>query len=616
MCGIAGILGLKGQPARRERIKAMTDAMAHRGRDSVGFAIGGEGDVSCSSVALGHRRLSIIDLTEDASQPMYGNDRKTCIVFNGELYNYRKLRQELRSLGAIFRTESDTEVILAAYAEWGRGCLTRFNGMFAFAIWDENRQSLFCARDALGIKPFYYRLDADFFQFSSESRSLACKELNQEAIAAYFFSAYVPRELSIYAGVRKLLPGWWMELDRNGRCTQAQWWNLPAMAVDLAGVNEAAERLQAALDESVKLQLQSDVPVGALLSGGFDSGMLVASAARQGANLHTYTVGFDDDRQFNELPIAARLAQRYGCIHRDFNVSSTAALGFLDKALSVMSEPVADSAVVPTWFLAQQAAADGVKVLLSGAGGDEVFGGYSRYVASSWRRKLIYTMPGQLRSYIGELFPKGNLWGARLRNPSLDMAVYAGGSPRLTTMMLGGSERFGYFLESLGGTIYPPSPIGAPMLYRNMSFDLQVYLPDLLLMSLDQLCMAHTVEGRVPLLDVNLVALAFGLRPWLHANPRKTTTRYLMRVMAKNRIDNLSFNAPKQGFSGPVRKWIGENESVFRDRTLGLEAITGLENLKPRQWWDVPRDRRNATWAHEVFLMYAFSTWYQSNHYG
>jgi asparagine synthase (glutamine-hydrolysing) len=615
MCGIAGILRFDGAPVSRDRMAEMTDAIAHRGRDSAGFAIGGEGRISCRSLALGHRRLSIIDLSAAAVQPMFSADRRLCMVYNGELYNYRQLREELKRSGAQFHTQSDTEVILAAYAHWGRDCLDRFNGMFAFAIWDEVRQRLFCARDALGVKPFYYRLDADAFEFSSESRTLGRGTLDEQAVAAYFFSMYVPRELSIHAGVRKLLPGCWLEVAPDGKHNIQKWWRMPKMVVSDAGADEAAVRLQQAIDKAVVLQLQSDVPVGALLSGGFDSGMVLASAAHQVTHLHTYSIGFDDPQQFNELPIASALAQRYGSNHHAFTLTSKDALDVLDRALVVMSEPVADSAVVPTWFLAQQAAADGVKVLLSGTGGDEVFGGYSRYVASSWRRRLIYSLPDAARRAFAQIMPDG-IWAARMRHASLDMAIYTGGSSRLAARLIRAPGGVARFLDGLANEIYPPSESWAPLLYRNMAFDLQVYLPDLLLMLLDQLCMAHTVEGRVPLLDVDLIAQSYALASELHANPSQPTPRRLMRKMAQGRVDPRTFTAPKQGFSGPVRAWVANHEEVFRERTLSLAAISGLETLRPEDWWRVPKAKRDALWAHEIFLMYAFATWHRANVHG
>lgn len=546
---------------------------------------------------------------------MFSQDRRLCLVYNGELYNYRQLRSELQNAGVHFATQSDSEVILAAYDYWGRDCLRRFNGMFAFAIWDENRQLLFCARDALGIKPFYYRLDEKGFEFSSESRSLAKGKLNSQAIAAYFFSMYVPRELSIHAGVHKLLPGSWLEVAADGSHHTEKWWQLPNMAYSKASADEAAEQLQHRLDKAVALQLQSDVPVGALLSGGFDSGMVLASAMRQGAQLHTYSIGFDDLRQYNELPIAAAMANRYGSSHHSFTLASAEALTVLDRALAVMSEPVADSAVVPTWFLAQKAASDGIKVLLSGTGGDEVFGGYSRYVASSWRRRLIYALPDSARSSLASAIPKGT-WSTRLRHSSIDMTMYTGGSSRLAARILNEPNNLVGFMEALAMDVYPSPVKDGPVLYRNMAFDLEVYLPDLLLMELDQLCMAHTVEGRVPLLDVDLIGQSFALRPEMHANPTGSQRRLLMREMAKGQIDPRSFTAPKQGFSGPVRSWIADHEDVFRDRTLALSSIDCFEKVRPEEWWSVPKDQRDAAWTHEIFLMYAFVTWYNANAHG
>lgn len=613
MCGIAGVLRFDGVPAGRAEVEAMTDAIAHRGRDSVGFAIGSEGDLGSPYLSLGHRRLSVIDLSTTAAQPMFSQDRRLCIVYNGELYNYPRLKSELQRDGFTFRTNSDTEVILAAYEAWGKECLTRFDGMFAFAIWDDRSKVLFCARDAVGIKPFYYRLDPGGFRFSSESRALAKPALDHTAVAAFLFSMYVPRELSIFAGVSKLLPGCWLEVNVDGRYVKKQWWQLPPTSTRRIAPAEAADCLLKSLDEAVKLQLQSDVPIGAFLSGGFDSGMLVASAAKRTSKLHTYSVGFDDPRQFNELPIAGDLASRYGTQHHAFTLSSRDSLGILDKALAVMAEPVADSAMVPTWYLASRAAIDGVKVLLSGTGGDEVFGGYSRYIASSWRRRALYGLPGPVRGLMARMLPTENLLGARLRYPSIDMAIYAGGSADLAAMYLGGSRQLAEFIDQLATGIFPSSISAMPSLYRHMAFDLQVYLPDLLLMLLDQLTMAHTVEGRVPLLAVDLIGQSYSLPPDLHADSKANINRKLMRRMAEGRLDPRSFSAPKQGFSGPVRSWIADNQSAFQERTMAIKEIPGMEELSPELWWRVPASARNIKWAHEVFLMYSFATWYHAN---
>lgn len=621
MCGIAGILRFRGQAVDVSRIETMTNAIAHRGRDSAGIVLGGSqrdaaGNVTAPSypgLALGHRRLSVIDLAAHSAQPMFSTDRRFCLIYNGELYNYLALREELVKTGYAFQTHSDTEVVLAAFAVWGSDCLRRFNGMFAFVIWDEREQSLFCARDAIGVKPFYYTLDEQGFGFASESRALtdASTRLEPLAVTAYFFSMYAPRHMSIYAGVHKLLPGHSLRIGTDGRIETTVWWQMPPSAISGDDAETAAHRMQALLDRAVKSQLQSDVPVGALLSGGFDSGMIVASAAAHAGTLHTYSVGFEGGVQDSELPIARAMAQRYGTQHHERIIRDNEVMSMLDHALADMSEPVSDSAMVPTWCLSKMAAADGVKVLLSGTGGDEVFAGYSRYVSSTLSRQLMYGVPSGLRRLIGHLLPSNPVLSSRLLHPALDMSVFTGGSPALAGQALPYGMQMREFLETMATTVYPQATTATPDLYRHMQFDLQVYLPDLLLFLLDQLTMAHTVEGRVPLLDTELIAASYALQPQLHADPKTAETRRLMRRMARDRLDPRTFTARKQGFSGPVRAWIAANRETFRERVMSARSIPGLEHLQPERWWQGASVEQNPYWAQEVFLIYCFTTWYQ-----
>jgi asparagine synthase (glutamine-hydrolysing) len=544
-------------------------------------------------------------------------DKNYSIVYNGELFNYRELRSDLSKKGYRFRTESDTEVVLIAYSEWGESCLLRFNGMFAFAIWDEKAQSLFCARDAVGVKPFYYSNDSNRFCFSSESKSLVINntDLDQFAVASYFFSMYVPRQLSIYQGIKKLLPGHSLRVGRNDRVDIKKWWTLPPTTTPDRTEQEPVQELQALLDKAVKRQLQSDVPIGALLSGGFDSGMIVASAAKAGVSLHTYSVGFEGEQQLNELPIASAMAKRYGTIHREKVIANSEVMDMLDSALTSMSEPVADSAMVPTWCLSKIAAEDGVKVLLSGAGGDEVFAGYLRYVASSWRRRALYLLPEVIRKQIGNLLPNSSELRYRLAYPNLDMVIYSGGSIRLTKNILGIEKNFYTFIEKMVSEVYPIQLNEKSTVYKNMQFDLQVYLPDMLLMLLDQITMAHTIEGRLPLLDMDLIAASYALPSSLHADAKKNQTRKLMRRMAQGKLDDRTFNARKQGFSGPVRGWINANRGRFQERTMEINQIPGLESITPHKWWTGGILEQDPNWANEVFMMYCFSTWYQSHAY-
>jgi asparagine synthase (glutamine-hydrolysing) len=533
------------------------------------------------------------------------------ITYNGELYNYEDLRDELRADGVAFRTESDTEVVLEAYRRWGTDCLRRFNGMFAFTIWDEREQVLVCARDPLGIKPFYFSLTQAGFQFASEARAItggARATLNPDAVTAYFLSMYVPGHLSLFADVHKLAAGTVMRVTRDGRVVTESYWDVPVGQSIPTSPDEAAEHLLQLLDRAVARQLRSDVPVGALLSGGFDSGMVVASAARSTQVLHTYSVGFDDNRQLNELPIARGLAERYGTRHHERVIGSAEVVDLLDRSIGSMSEPAADSAIVPTYCLAEMAAQDGVKVLLSGTGGDEVFAGYTRYVGYTGSRRVLLGLPDTIRALAGRLWPGHPALSARLRHRSLDMMLNTGGSARLAALVCTDPKGLGSYLDRMAAQILPPMSQQAASLYQHMTFDLKVYLPDLLLMLLDQLTMAHTIEGRVPLIDVDLVTASFALPATLHATADRT--KLLMRRMAANRVDPRTLTAPKQGFSGPIWRWIADNRELFRERTMAVREVPGCQHLPVDALWSEPKAAETHRWSTEVFLLFVLSTWF------
>lgn len=627
MCGIAGLLNFHNRPVEQADLAALTNAIAHRGRDHAAYEVGGDPQNSLSSYAgigLGHRRLSIIDLSDQSAQPLRTAKGQATIVYNGELYNYRELRQKLRDVGCSFQTDSDTEVVLAAYETWGEDCLQQFNGMFAFAIWDETRQLLFCARDPIGIKPFYYSLTDDGFAFSSESRALAARlnqghkgVLDQEALICYFLMMYVPRHMSIFADIKKLLPGHSMTVGRDGKVDIHRYWSLSQVEPRAISAEKAAAEMLEILDSAVAAQLRSDVPVGAFLSGGFDSGMLVASAGQTDVPIHTYSVGFDDGRtafrDHSELPIAQAMSERYGAIHHERVIESGEVLGLLNHAVQSMSEPVADSAIIPSYCLSEMAANDGVKVMLSGTGGDEVFGGYSRYVASSFKRRLLFAMPRKLRQHVGKTLFGGSIFGKRLYHPSLDMMVYTGGSSKLARTFFGSDPEFHGFLEDLVYRIFPSPYPGSSALYEHMGFDLQVYLPDLLLMLLDQLTMAHTIEGRVPLLDVDLIKAAYSLPAHLHVSSGSSVTRQLMRKMAEHRVAPETFVAKKMGFSGPVASWVQQNKTVFAKEVIASQTIPELQGMRMEQLWSDGAKAPSHFWAMDMFQIYCFSHWYQVN---
>lgn len=614
MCGIAGFLNFNGMQVDKSQLLKVVNSIEHRGHDSAVVKVG-EGDDSSISkyegIGLGHRRLSIIDLSEEARQPMSYLGNRYTIVYNGELYNYLELRKDLLGKGHSFKTKSDTEVILAAYTEWGKDCLKKFNGMFAFAIWDEDLRKLFCARDPVGIKPFYYTLDSAAFRFSSESKSLQIHkslELDDDALTCYLLSMYVPGEKSFYKGINKLLPGHYIELSINGEVLLEKYWSVPPSGYKKLTESDAVSSIEKQLEISIKKQLVSDVPVGAMLSGGFDSGLIVAMARNHVNSLHTYSIGFNDGKQFSELDIARRLSKRYNTIHHEAVLRAEDAVAVFDSAVRSMSEPVSDSAIIPTYYLSKMASGDGVKVILSGTGGDEVFAGYPRYIGSSKARKLFLSTPNWLRTMLSETILKNTITGLRFSNQSIDMMLSTGGSIDLARNFFSSDKQFVDFLKKVSNDLLPQSKQEVMFLYKCMQFDLQVYLPDLLLMLLDQLTMAHTIEGRVPYLDIDLIAASYAVPPELHASIGQT--RKLQRIIAKGKLDSETFSAKKQGFSGPVMQWINSSPEFFRERVFAVREIKGLEQL------DIDSIFRTVIQPgqyHQIFSLACLSTWYQHN---
>ena len=613
MCGIAGIIRFDDKPVKVQTLNGLTEAISHRGYDNIGHCVG-EIELGHKSIGLGHRRLSILDLKERSSQPMFCKERKFCIVYNGELYNFKKLRNELQKLGLNFKTSSDTEVVLEAYKIWGINCLQKFNGMFSFAIWDLTKKELFCARDSIGIKPFYYYFDDNMFCFSSESRSLYpySKQLNQNAVLTYFFSMYVSGQQSIFKNIFKLEQGHFIKIDLSKKFIKKKWFDLNDKFSNTNDIVNLEEKVKNLIYDSVKMQLQSDVPVGALLSGGFDSSLIVRMSSKYLKNLNTYSIGYENIHN-KELEIAENFAKQLGLNHRSFILEDNLIIDILDNALETMSEPVADSTIVPSWYLIKKASEDGIKVLLTGTGGDEIFGGYTRYVSNSFKRKILYMFPKYFRHIIGKILLPNNLLKSRFINSSIDMSVHTGGSPNISKLLLGGNENFENFLNFLANDNFPKEEKYLSQLYTNMKFDLSIYLPDLLLFTLDQLSMAHTVEARVPFLDNDLISKCLSIPHHFHADIKSMKTKKLLKKIARGYVSDETYKLPKSGFSGPINNWINNNEEVFRKRTIQLNDIEIFDKLDVKSWWKIDRNKRNSQWFHEIFLMYCFSTWYQKN---
>jgi asparagine synthase (glutamine-hydrolysing) len=569
MCGIAGLAVAPGQPAPDPALgRRMNAVITHRGPDD-------EGLHHDARVLLGMRRLSIIDV-EGGHQPLYGADRQVCLVFNGEIYNYRELRADLEKHGHVFHTHSDTEVILQAYLRDGVAAFEKLDGMFGIAIWDQRSQELILARDRLGEKPLYYACDPRRLLFGSELKSLLqspdCpREVDSDALRAYLTYGYVPTPRSIFSGVHKLPPAHYLRY-RDGQVSLQRYWR-PSLAQKTAlSEAEAGEKLEELLDRAVASRLVSDVPFGAFLSGGLDSSTVVALMARHLSQpVKTFTIGFKE-AAYSELDDARRVATHLGTEHHELVVEPDA-VSLLDKLVWHFDEPFADSSAVPT-FLVSELASQHVKMVLTGDGGDEMFGGYDRYL----RLLKLESLGGLRRPAAGLMKLAGGVLpnphgerlarvGERLQLPFEQrylsgVAVMRSDIAHRLRAQAGGDDHF-----ELPALREPGSDLGAgdSVLDRAIAIDLQSYLPDDILVKLDRMAMAASLEGRSPFLQPDLVDFALSLPDGYRV--RDGRGKHLLREVAKQWLPPRAISKPKQGFAIPLADW-------FRGPLRGLAADT------------------------------------------
>jgi asparagine synthase (glutamine-hydrolysing) len=518
MCGIHGLYQLDGAPAAGEWLTRMGDVTVHRGPDDAGSHVDGR-------CAIGMRRLSIIDLS-GGHQPIANRDRSLVVVCNGEIYNYRELRRELQAQGHSFKTESDSEVVLHGYAQWGEAFVERLNGMFGFAVWDARRQTLLVGRDRLGIKPIYWMADGKRVAFASEAKALlelpgVNREVDAAALSAYLELGYVPAPLSILRGIRKLPIASILKVTPLGSTIHTYW--QPATRVDQSvTAADWVAQVKSRIAESVRMQMVSDVPIGAFLSGGIDSSAVLAFMSRHSAGpVKTYSIGFDGgpaERFYNELDHARQVARLFGTDHHEILVKPDV-VRLLPKLLWHMDEPIADSAFVTTFLVAEFARRD-VKVILSGVGGDELFGGYRRYLGEHYMRYVDWLPQGAKRgaARLASLLPsdRHSKWMnySRLAKNFLGAAAspfteryrsYVGVFSAAETDRLlkrAPAERF----DAIGDSFRRLG--GEDALARMFAVDASTQMPDDLLLLTDKMTMAASLECRVPLLDHELVELA------------------------------------------------------------------------------------------------------------
>jgi len=579
MCGIVGFKSIRYVRGLRESLPEATSKLTHRGPDDAGLFFDPE-----SGVGLGHRRLAVIDLSAAGHQPMGTDDGKVQIVYNGEIYNFKEIRKTLEAAGRCFRTETDTEVILEAYLEWGMDCLTQFIGMFAFALWDRRIGTLFLARDRIGIKPLYYHFADHRFLFASELKALMAlqgfpREIDPEAVPLFLHYQYVPAPRTIFKDTWKLLPGHYLAYDGETLNTRAYWTLPEAGAVDFEGNEaEAVDELERVLSEAVSCRLISDVPLGALLSGGIDSSLVAALMQKVShAPVRTFSIGFREPG-YNEAPWAAKVAAHLGTDHTEFYVTPREAVDLIPRLPDIYDEPFADASAVPT-SLVSRLARTRVTVALSGDGGDEQFAGYVRYWSTRAMATGFQRLPETVRKSLGRVLERVPVsWIETCYRPWRDVLPqrfcvtnFSDKWEKLVSLM--GRVRLEelyrmticlwseYDLRALCGrgpvqTRFEETFMETeawPILSRLMRVDQKTYLPDAMLTKVDRASMAFSLEARVPLLDHRVVE--FTSRMPDNLKYREGKGKYLLRRLLARYVPEGLFERPKMGFGVPIEKW-------------------------------------------------------------
>jgi asparagine synthase (glutamine-hydrolysing) len=577
MCGIAGILALDDRqaPVAPTLLAAMSDAIAHRGPDGAGTWIAPDG-----RIGFAHRRLAIIDPAPAAAQPMSDADGRLWITYNGEIYNHAEVRAELERAGRTrWRTDhSDTEVILQAFAHWGIEGLARLRGMFAFALWDAERRELWLVRDRIGIKPLYYAFAGDRLLFGSEIKAILADSTVERRVdegALFHFLSFLtaPAPHTLFAGVRKLPCATWLRVTADGRVTERRYWDLWDHVRPGGDAREqaVAARLIDGLEDAVQLHKVADVPVGVFLSGGIDSSTnAVLFSRRETRPVRTFSIGYQGDYPSypSELEYARAIAQRIGAEHHELLLSEEHLLSFLPEMIWLQDEPIADPVCIPVHYVSRLAREHGVKVCQVGEGADELFAGYPSWRTTAALERLAglpLTGPAK-RAGAAALARRGGTRGFRyewLRRSAAGLPIFWGGAeaftegekrellaPRLRAEFARRSswEVIEPFWERFQRSAPDPHPLNW-MAY----IDLNLRLPELLLMRVDKMSMGVALEARVPYLDHRFVELAMGIDPRLKVRHR--TLKYILKRAVRDLIPPGHLRRPKQGFGLPLREW-------------------------------------------------------------
>jgi len=601
----------------------MLDSIRHRGPDDEGVYLAGQ-------VGLGHRRLSIIDLGS-GHQPLSNENGTVWIVFNGEIYNYRELRTYLLEKGHVLKTESDTEVIVHLYEEFGPQCVEKLRGMFAFAVWDQNTKTLLLARDRIGIKPLYYRMTDKSVIFGSEIKAILAdpsvkREIAPEIIDRFLTFLYVPGEETLLKGIHKVPPGCYL-LIRDGRSNMREYWDLEFSKPERTpSLKDAEDQLLTLLAESVNLHMIADVPVGVLLSGGVDSTAVLGFASESTSTaLNTFTVGFSDSGVIDERPYARLAAQTFGSRHYEITISAKEFSDFLPRYVWHMEEPVCEPPAVAMYYVSKLARGH-VKVLLSGEGGDEAFAGYSNYRNIVWLERLKGVLPPANKAAAA---------GISVADSWLDLSRAAKYGPLV-------KSRFPDYYYSRTSNPFRYSGNGLGSLYSNdfgesvdrerstepvrrlfsrvkdlavldqmLYIDTKTWLPDDLLIKADKMTMANSLELRVPLLDHKVLEFAASLP--CHYKLKGFTTKYILKKVLSKRVPKQILERKKTGFPVPYESWLRKDfrnliRSILTDRAArdrGYFDNTAIEKL-------LEHNSENGAYSKEVFSLVTLELWHRS----
>lgn len=615
MCGLVGIVSISPLE-NRAWLTAGRDALIHRGPDDAGVWWADDG-----RVGLAHRRLSILDLSPAGHQPMRDEQRGLAIVFNGEIYNFRELRAELEQRGYDFRSSTDTEVLLAAYDAWGTDCLSHLTGMFAFALHDARRQTVFLARDRAGEKPLFYHLAKGTLHFASELKALMAdsdlpRRIDPASLDCYLAMGYVPGERCILQGYNKLPPAHALEFDlQRGTAKIWRYWQLPDLTQDAATgrVDELGllDELEALLEDSVRHQLVADVPVGVLLSGGVDSSLITAMAVRASSQVKTFTIGFPGHGALDETEHARLIARHFGTEHTELVAQPTTA-DLIPRLARQFDEPIVDSSMIPT-FLVSQLVRQHCTVALGGDGGDELFGGYGHYSRLLWMQGRLGKIPRPLRAAAAaaaeRLLPvglKGRNW---LQGLEVDLQrglpLIANYFDAITRGRLMAQQHSGWGLaaESIRRERIPAHP---DLLQRATRMDFANYLAEDILVKVDRASMSNSLEVRAPLLDHRLIEFAFGKVPvYLKATPQDKKI-LLKRLTA--RVLPIHFDRQrKQGFSIPLAEWLknGPFHDLFHEVLLDTGCLFDRRTVRGL----LMGQKRGRSNGERLFALVMFELW-------